>query len=123
MTIVQQLAMDAVDLSQSAIVDLAMNGLKESIRSHVMGREPKTYEELRRAIDVATNISESRKNNVNNDSNSDDKLTNISKNDVNSMFASFVESMRTVMQQEVMTVKTQQSRTQVQTRLSLQRVW
>ena len=89
LTRVQQLAMGVVDLSQSAIVDLAMNGLKESMRSYVMGREPKTYEELRRAIDVATNISESSKNNVNNDSKSDDKLTNMSKNDVNSMFASF----------------------------------
>ena len=52
LTRVQQLSMDVVDLSQSAIVDLAMHGLKESIRSYVMGREPKTYEELGRAIDV-----------------------------------------------------------------------
>ena len=102
LTRVQQLAMGADDLSESAIVDLAMNGLNKTLRTFVVGRDPKTFDELRQAIDIATNVSEC---NTNNSASATCTSASTSVNDINSMFASFLDSMRTVMQQEVMALK------------------
>ncbi|CAG2216283.1 unnamed protein product [Mytilus edulis] len=57
LTRVQRLAMNT-ELGESTIVELALNGLLPHLKASVTQSDPKTYNELRQAIDIAINVTE-----------------------------------------------------------------
>ena len=90
LTRVQELAMGADNLSETAIVDLAINGLQSNLRTFVVGRDPKSFEDLRKAIDIGSNVIDScSANTAPAKCNNDLGNATVTNNDVNSMFAFF----------------------------------
>ncbi|CAC5392996.1 unnamed protein product [Mytilus coruscus] len=57
LTRVQRLPMNT-ELGESTIVELALNGLLPHLKASVTQSDPKTYNELRQAIDIAINVTE-----------------------------------------------------------------
>ncbi|CAC5400200.1 unnamed protein product [Mytilus coruscus] len=87
---VQQLAMGAENLREAVIVDIAVNGLQPSLKQTVIQKSPKTFEELRNSLEIATNVAECASSN-----------TPCTSRDINAMFSSFLESMKSAVKQEV----------------------
>ncbi|CAC5363300.1 unnamed protein product [Mytilus coruscus] len=87
---VQQLAMGAENLGEAVIVDIAVNGLQPSLKQTVIQKSPKTFEELRNSLEIATNVAECASSN-----------TPCTSQDINAMFSSFLESMKSAVKQEV----------------------
>lgn len=56
LTRIQQLAVGAAELQESAVIELAINGMSHSLRPHVMSRDKKTFNELRQSVEIANNI-------------------------------------------------------------------
>ncbi|XP_052083209.1 uncharacterized protein LOC127720584 [Mytilus californianus] len=110
LTRVQRLAMNT-ELGESTIVELALNGLLPHLKASVTQSDPKTYNELRQAIDIAINVTEchnhsipsTKSNNVPQvPATTENPATASSSNDINSLLSSFIDSMKTVVRQEVM---------------------
>ncbi|CAC5426199.1 Retrovirus-related Pol polyprotein from transposon 297 [Mytilus coruscus] len=87
---VHQLAMGAENLGEAVIVDIAVNGLQPSLKQTVIQKSPKTFEELRNSLEIATNVAECASSN-----------TPCTSQDINAMFSSFLESMKSAVKQEV----------------------
>ncbi|CAC5413983.1 unnamed protein product [Mytilus coruscus] len=107
LTRVQRLAMN-IELGESTIVELALNGLLPHLKASVTQSDPKTYNELRQTIDIAINVTEchthsipsAKSNNV--PATTENPATASSSNDINSLLSSFIDSVKTVVRQEVM---------------------
>ncbi|XP_076116008.1 uncharacterized protein LOC143083618 isoform X2 [Mytilus galloprovincialis] len=110
LTRVQRLAMNT-ELGESTIVELALNGLLPHLKASVTQSDPKTYNELRQAIDIAINVTECHNHSVpstkvNNvphvPATTENPATASGTTDINSLLSSFIDSMKTVVRQEVM---------------------
>ncbi|CAG2256465.1 unnamed protein product [Mytilus edulis] len=53
--------MGAENLGEAVIVDIAVNGLKPSLKQTVIQKSPKTFEQLRNSLEIATNVAECAK--------------------------------------------------------------
>ncbi|VDI31060.1 Hypothetical predicted protein [Mytilus galloprovincialis] len=99
------------ELGESTIVELALNGLLPHLKASVTQSDPKTYNELRQAIDIAINVTECHNHSVpstkvNNvpqvPATTENPATASGTTDINSLLSSFIDSMKTVVRQEVM---------------------
>ncbi|CAC5388684.1 unnamed protein product [Mytilus coruscus] len=102
----------AQNISEQTIVGLCKNGLNPDIKPFVVGKDPKTINELREAIYLATSVAECKTsdvitNNTNISTQNVQKLNLESVNNVQSMndlCSSLVEGIRSVFKEEVMAV-------------------
>ncbi|CAC5411630.1 unnamed protein product [Mytilus coruscus] len=85
--------MGAKNLGEAVIVDIAVNGLQPSLKQTVIQKSPKTFEELRNSLEIATNVAECASSN-----------TPCTSQDINAMFSSFLETMKSAFKQEVFEV-------------------
>ncbi|CAG2221751.1 unnamed protein product [Mytilus edulis] len=53
---IQQLAVGVAELPESAVIELAINGMSQNLRPHVISRNPKIFNELRQSVEIANNI-------------------------------------------------------------------
>ena len=114
-TRVQQLAVSVDDISERAIVQLAINGMKSDIKYFVVGREPKSFEELRHSIELATSVANCQaQNNVNvntcnlsNTNSSNTNSSNLSASDINTLCLTLADSLKSMVRQEVMALAPQ----------------
>ncbi|VDH94974.1 Hypothetical predicted protein [Mytilus galloprovincialis] len=93
------------ELGESTIVELALNGLLPHLKASVTQRDPKTYNELRQAIDIAINVTECHNHSVPRvpvTTTTENPATASRSTDIISLLSSFIDSMKTVVRQEVM---------------------
>ncbi|CAG2252205.1 unnamed protein product [Mytilus edulis] len=112
LTRVQNLASGAQNISEQTIVGLCKNGLNPDIKPFVVGKDPKTINELREAIYLATSVAECKASDVNTN-NTNISTQNVQKSNVesvnnvhsiNDLCSSLVEGIRSVFQEQVMAV-------------------
>ncbi|CAC5379960.1 unnamed protein product [Mytilus coruscus] len=108
LTRIQQLSAGAAELSESAIIELAINGMTQNLKPHVVSHDPKTFDELRRSVEIANNVINCKPhqtqnnycshnfNNSCNDNHSHNNSSNISANDITQLCSSLAESFKSV---------------------------
>lgn len=130
---IQQLAVGVAELPESAVIELAINGMSQNLRPHVISRNPKIFNELRQSVEIANNIlscnpferqalnsycsqnvTNSCTHNHNNHANAN---PNFSANDISALCSSLAESFKSIVRQEVMSMQT---KPQIQERQNLQ---
>lgn len=110
LTRVQNLTSGAQDLSEQVIVGLTINGLRPALKSFVVGREPKTFQQLRVAINLATNVADCKEKNLTTCShvNSSNNQT-VNVQNIDSLCSSLIDKLRTIVKEEVMVVSKKQT--------------
>ncbi|CAC5365732.1 unnamed protein product [Mytilus coruscus] len=105
----------AAELPESAIIELAINGMSQNLKPHVVSHDPKTFDELRRSVEIANNVINCKphqtqnnycSHNFNNScTHSHNNSSNISANDITQLCSSLAESFKSVVRQEVMSMQ------------------
>ncbi|CAG2209502.1 unnamed protein product [Mytilus edulis] len=128
LTRIQQLAVGAAELPESAVIELAINGMSHKLRPHVISRDPKTFNELRQSVEIANNIIscnpferqvQTNYCSQNVSHNHANATPNFSANDISALCSSLAESFKSVVRQEVMSMQPK-PQPQVQERQNLQ---
>ena len=112
LTRVQNLASGAVNMNEQTVVGLTINGLNQDIKGFVVGKDPKTINELREAIYLATSVAQCNASSANtctnnqSSSNVQSVLNNSTCNttSINDLCSSLVEGIRSVLKEEVMAI-------------------
>jgi len=114
LTRIQQLAIGAEELPESAIIELVINGMKQDIKLLVIAREPKSFNELRHSVEIAKNVNDSKTSyNQIQESNCSHNIHNVGSNvvnpsasfDINTFCSTLTDTLKTVVRQEVMALQ------------------
>ncbi|CAG2200710.1 unnamed protein product [Mytilus edulis] len=90
LTRVQNLASGAQNISEQTIVGLCKNGFNPDIKPFVVWKDPKTINELRKAIYLATSVAECKASDVNTNN------TNITTQNVNKLYVKSVNNVHSI---------------------------
>ncbi|CAC5372927.1 unnamed protein product [Mytilus coruscus] len=115
LTRIQKLSVGAAELPESVIIQLAINGMSQNLKPHVVSHDPKTSDELRRSVEIANNVINCKphqtqnnycSHNFNNSCcHSHNNSSNMSANDITQLCSSLSQSFKSVVRQEVMSMQ------------------